>query len=101
MKVDNQKRICIPQKLVQDMVICPSNQHLKVYFSEHLKTVSLSVSDKKGAIVQIGRVCVDSKNRMFITTELYKLIPELLKGQWDDLYLCLNQKKELCIKRVP
>ena len=101
LKLLSQNRIVIPQDLIQDMVPLPEDGVFKIFFSEHLRCVVFSSQEKKGSIVQIGRIRFDSKKRMMFSSRLYELIPKLLNGEWEEFYFCLNQKKELCIKKAP
>ena len=96
----SQNRATIPVELYRSLIPFEGN-HLKVYFSERSKTIFFSAKQKKGAIVQIGEVSIDYKHRIIFQKYLLKLLSELLQSDFKDLYFCLNQKCELCIKRVP
>lgn len=99
-KLHSQNRSTIPIELYRSLTHLKENR-LKVYFSEESKTIIFSENMKKGFIVQIGEVTIDYKHRIFFQECLLELISKLLQGDLDDLYFCLNQECELCIKRVP
>lgn len=99
-KLDNQNRASVPIELYRSLIPIEGNR-LKVYFSEKTKTILFSEKQKKGAIVQFGEVYIDDKHRILFQKYLLELISKLLQGDFADLYFCINQKCELCIKRVP
>lgn len=99
-KLHSQNRSTIPIELYRSITHLKGNR-LKVYFSEKSKTIIFSENMKKGLIVQIGEVLIDYKHRILFQEYLLELISKLLQGDLNDLYFCLNQKCELCIKRVP
>ena len=101
MKLSTQNRIVISKSFIEDMVPISEERNFKVFFSEKQTAVIFSSKNKRGRIVQIGKVHIDDKNRIRFTSDLVELIPKLLKEDFDGLYMCLNPEKELCIKKVP
>ena len=102
MKLLSHKRLAIPQNLIARIKRIPDDCCLIVYWDEGSKSIIFSDEDKGGAIVQIGSIHLDYKNRFFLSGALLDLIPKLLQADsFEQLYLGVNSSKELCIKKVP
>lgn len=99
-KLHSLNRTTVPVELYRSLIPFNGN-HLKVYFNERAKSIIFSEKQKKGSVFQVGEVYLDSKHRILFQEYLLELISKLLQGDFSDLYFCINQNRELCIKRVP
>ena len=104
MKLLSQRRVAIPKELAKAMEDLPENRDLMVFFDGGKQSITFSSKSKyDDSAVFIGKVHVDDKkNRFILSKNLYNTIPMLLgTGNYEKLYLCINHRKELCIKKAP
>lgn len=99
--LDNRKRTTIPSILFHDIQVPPSDNVYRLYFAERSNSIVFSIARRKESFVQIGQLRVDDKHRLYFQDSIIELAEQLLGVSFSQMYFCLNQKGELCIKKVP
>lgn len=99
--LNTQNRTTVPSILFHDVQVIPSDNIFRIYYAEHSNTIVFSSAHRKGTFVQIGQLSFDDKHRLYFSKPIIELAQQLLNASFKQMYFCLNQKGELCIKKVP